>query len=623
MRSKPLVWTHSRPCVHRWLLPEFILITIMKTSLCPMTSGARRRLGGPVARPWHSGCALVALLLSLNTWAQNVLEAPFTRVTSGPVPTQLGMWTAPAWGDYDNDGWLDLFVANFDPAGRNALFHNNLDGTFSRVNTGPIPTETSAQTFGVAWADYDNDGWMDLIISSNSRVFQPCRLYRNTGGGSFVRMLSAEVGSLASDVSHGFGVAWGDYDRDGYLDLFVANGAADIPQKDFLYHNEGNGRFTRITNSMTAPTLATVSGAWTDYDNDGKLDLFLTHVENGNALFRPTGGTEFSDMTGSAGLGDVPSVGTAWGDYDNDGDLDLLVVNMSNGGPITPNWFYRNRGDRTFEGITQGTVAEDQDHFVSGTWVDYDNDGWMDLFVTVLGPGSSAADGVFNRLYHNEGDGTFQLVTRGPLVTQVGGAGGAAWGDYDNDGFLDVCVAYGTVFSSKANALYRNNGNSNDWIKVRCVGTISNRSAIGTKVRVKAKIGGQELRQLRHIGCNQDWVTFNGLDAVFGLGDATLIDTLRVEWPSGIVQEFHNVSAKQTLTIVERTDLTITSSGSGKLEVKLHGPRQQNYRIESSTNLTTWSPVASLIITNADATVSFERVPAESESRRFFRALPE
>src|SRR4029079_1094840 len=129
---------------------------------------------------------------------------------------------------------------------------------------------------------------------------------------------------------------------------------------------------------------------------------------------------------------------------------------------------YRNRGDGTFERITQGAIAEDQDHFVSGTWFDYDNDDWLDLFVTVLGPESFAESGVYNRLYHNKGDGTFQLVTAGPLVTRKGGAGGAAWGDYDNDGFLDVCVPYGTVFSSKASALYRNNSNSNSWIKVKC-----------------------------------------------------------------------------------------------------------------------------------------------------------
>jgi hypothetical protein len=147
--------------------------------------------------------------------------------------------------------------------------------------------------------------------------------------------------------------------------------------------------------------------------------------------------------------------------------------------------------------------------------------------------------------------------------------------------------------------------------------------AVGAKVRVLARIGGQERWQMRQIGCNQDWVAFNSLDAVFGLGDATLVDTLRVEWPSGIVQEFHNVPAKQTLTLVERTDMTIAPSGPGKLQVKLKGPRQQSDRIESSLDLTTWSPVASVTVTQPDATVSLEHVSPAHESRNFFRVFPE
>jgi len=574
-------------------------------------------------------CALATLgaALTFTAGAQPVLEAPFTQITNSPVVTQASQWMTPAWGDYDNDGWLDLFVATFTFGSKHELFHNNHDGTFSKITTGPVANETSAETFGVAWADYDNDGWLDLLVSSANRTFQPSRLYRNSGGGSFVRMKASDVGSLATDAAHAFGVGWADYDRDGFLDLFVANGPTDIPQVDFLFHGERNGRLTRVTNAVTAPELATAHGAWADFDGDGRMDLLIAQLATRNEVYRTDDQGQFTELTDSLPAPDATSmsVGVARGDHDNDGDLDVVIVSFAwEGGPPTRNGFYRNQGDGTFEPVTSAVIAEDEDHFGSGSWVDYDNDGWLDLFVTILGPGTSASDPrVFNRLYHNQGDGTFALVTTGSLVTKTGNAGGAAWGDFDNDGFPDVCVAYGTVFSAQRNALFRNNGNANNWIKVRCVGTDSNRSAIGAKVRVKARIAGVDRWQLRQIGCDQDWIAFNSLDTIIGLGDAAIIDTLRVEWPSGRVQELHNVPVKQTLTIVERTELTIAANGTGSFGLTLKGPRQQRYRMQTSTNLTAWSSVGSVTITNADGTAAYTHTPASGDLSLFFRATPE
>lgn len=568
----------------------------------------------------------LGIALGFQAAAQPALEAPFTQIPDGPVVTQSSQWTTPACGDYDNDGWLDLFVATISSGSRNALFHNNRDGSFSKVTAGPVVTEASPGTYGAAWADYDNDGWLDLLVSSANRSFQPSRLYRNTGNGSFVRQGAAEVGALATDAAHAFGVAWADYDRDGFLDLFVANGPTDIPQVDFLFHNERNGRFARVTNAITTSELATAHGGWADFDGDGHLELLVAQLASSNEFYRTDEQGQFIDLTGNLPPSNTiaASVGVARGDYDNDGDLDMVIINMGWQGPIERNGFCRNRGDGSFEPVTSGLIAEDEEHFASGSWVDYDNDGWLDLFVTVLGPGTSAsAPHVFNRLYHNQGDGTFALVTTGSLVTKAGNAGGAAWGDYDNDGFPDVCVAYGTVFSSQRNALFRNNGNANNWIKVRCVGTDSNRSAIGTKVRVKARIGGREFWQMRQIGCDQDWVAFNSLDAAIGLGDATVIDTLRVEWPSGRVQELREVPVKQTLVLVERTDFSISNRGTGEVELTLKGPRQQRYRVEASTNLTDWATVASVTITNADGTASLRDNHTGNGPQRFFRAAAE
>jgi hypothetical protein len=265
-----------------------------------------------------------------------------------------------------------------------------------------------------------------------------------------------------------------------------------------------------------------------------------------------------------------------------------------------------------FTEITDSPVVAESSMWTIPAWGDYDNDGWPDLFVGTY-DGSAR-----NALFHNERDGTFSKVTTDPLVTDLSPIVlGAAWADYDNDGFLDVCVTYGALFNAQRNALFRNNGNYNSWIKLRCVGTDSNRPAIGTKVRVKARIDGVDRWQMRQIGCDP----INSLDVVIGLRDTSFIDTLRIEWPSGRVQEFHNVAAKQTLTLVERTNLSIASRGTDEIELLLSGPRQQRYRVETSTNLRVWSSVASLTITNADGTAGYTH--ASNEPVLWFRAQPE
>ncbi len=253
-------------------------------------------------------------------------------------------------------------------------------------------------------------------------------------------------------------------------------------------------------------------------------------------------------------------------------------------------------------------------------WVDYDNDGWLDLFVVNH---DSARP---NALYRNLGGGTFVRMPAAaisPVATDAVHSLGAAWGDYDNDGFPDVFVPFGTIFSPQRNGLYRNLGNTNSWTKIRCVGTLSNRSAIGAKVHVKAKIAGADRWQMRQIVSSEGWLTANSLDVLIGLGDATMVDTLRVEWPSGRVQEFHNLPTKQTLVVVERTELAIARASANAFDLAITGPRQQRYRLEASADLTDWSPVASLTITNQDGTATYTHTPAGSGPAKFFRATPE
>jgi hypothetical protein len=558
------------------------------------------------------------LLLTFGTWLAVVVsgrsQSTFTKITTGPVVTDGGYSLGCAWGDYDGDGYLDLFIANGPDAGEsNFLYHNNTNGTFTRITAGSIATDTG-QWRGVCWADFDNDGNLDLAVARTDENAAQVVIYMNNGGGTFTRLPNQTVGGIViSGDGNSFGPEPADYDGDGFLDLFVAR----INGVDWLYHNDGKGGFTSITNNVLgAPTEDSFNATWADYNNDGKPDLFVTVYSDPptNRLYQNLGDGSFKRITsGSVVTDSAHSVSSAWGDYDNDGNLDLFVANGALVGDEN-NFLYHNNGGGTFTRMTSdvvGSIASDAAGFGICAWGDYDNDGYLDLVVTTLGVG--AAPGV-NYLYHNNGDGSFTRILSGSPVEDVGVWVGCAWGDYDNDGFLDLFVTSGGVFSSQNNVLYHNNGNSNNWLKVKCVGTVSNRSAIGAKVRVKATIGGKTFWQLREINPQ------NALLAHFGLGNATSVDLVRIEWPSGAVQEFPNVAAKQFLTFVEPPRLQpLSRLTDGSFQLSLTGGLGLTYDVQRSTNLAQWAPWTTL--TNTQRTMIITDTNAASLTQRFYRAI--
>jgi len=217
-------------------------------------------------------------------------------------------------------------------------------------------------------------------------------------------------------------------------------------------------------------------------------------------------------------------------------------------------------------------------------------------------------------LYHNNGNGTFSKITTGSPVHDGGFSFGVGWADYDNEGFLDLFVANGGTAGPQNNFLYRNNGNSNAWIKIKCVGTASNRSAFGAKIRFQARIGGQSRWQMRQID-GGDGTSGGSLDALFGLGDAKIIDTLRVEWPSGIVQELHEVVPKQFLTLTEPARLQV--SGPGVFRVQSW--KGMAFEMQASTDLQEWSSVTT--VTNLTGTLEVSDPDAANNLQRFYRAL--
>jgi hypothetical protein len=398
-------------------------------------------------------------------------------------------------------------------------------------------------------------------------------------------------------------LAWGDYDNDGNLDIFVAGSATT--SQGLLLHNQGNGRFLTAT-GWTQPRGDTVGSAWADYDNDGRLDLAtsryrLSGIAGSNMLFHNEGNGIFRALTSSPVFSVPDGNAVCWGDYDNDGCLDLFIGRRNN----RPN-LYHNNGNGAFTQVTSGPIATTSSTGIGASWVDYDNDGYLDLFIAGYGSGSF--------LYHNNGDGTFTRVTTGSIVTDSATAWSVAWGDYDNDGFPDLFVAN----ESQNNSLYHNNGNSNNWINVKCEGRISNRAAYGAKVRIKATIGGREMWQLREISRGTGVGGQNDLRAQFGLGNATNVTTLRIEWPSGIIQELQNVAAKQFLTVREPSRL---SGGltNGSLGLGLQGGKGIVYRIDSSEDLAAWSPCT--VLTNSSSSTNLTvpiTVPVQ-----FFRAVEE
>jgi hypothetical protein len=534
--------------------------------------------------------------------ARLTVVSGFAKVTDPPFATDSSGPGTCAWGDYDDDGFIDLFVGNWETRPvNNWLYHNLGNGTFSRVTNNVIATSKGACN-ACAWGDVDNDGKLDLYVCNAANSTKNTNsFYRNLGSGIFSQITT---GAVAVFNNYGVGVTWQDYDNDGYLDLLVAVNialGANFKARNVLLHNSGDGSFTPATDTALSSVMPEQAGAWGDYDEDGRLELVQPVVNSGwpqLALFDNQGEGVFTTVANEISQPSMqhqPGGALAWADYDNDGSLDLFM-----GGRTKNGVFFHNQGGGVFD-----LVLEPSDWGIAAAWGDFDNDGFQDLFV----PQSSFDNSPMPRLYHNNRDGTFTQVSTGKLVRESGYSASCAWGDYDNDGFLDLAFDQGTSMR-----LYHNNGNTNNWLMLKLAGTTSNRSAIGAKVRVKATINHNTFWQMREISgglgvCQSD------LRPHFGLGDATVAEVVRIEWPSGIVQELTNVPARQILTVTEPVQLHSQVAGS----FRFRSWKGLVFEVQSSSDCTSWSRLATA--TNLTGTLEFSDPEAPRHDARFYRVV--
>jgi hypothetical protein len=505
--------------------------------------------------------------------------------------------------DYDLDGWPDIYFTNAPTVemalagkkARGALYHNNGDGTFTEV-TDKAGVGDAGWAMGACVGDYNNDGWPDLYVTA----FGPNTLYRNNGDGTFTDVTrEARVG----DPRWSTGCAFGDYDGDGWVDLLVANYVdfrlGDLPKfgegancqyrglavqcgpkglkgaGDALYHNNGDGTFTDVSKAAGVSDPNGYYGlgvVWADLNEDGRPDAFVANDTTPNFLYRNEGQGRFSEIAYVAGAAvsenGTPQacMGVALGDYLHAGRLSLFVTNFSE----EYNTLYRNEGKLTFTDVSyaSGTASSSLPYVGWGAgFFDLDNDGWLDLLVVNghVYPQVDTRDiGTKYRqpklLYINKRDGTFREASRdvGTALSVPRVSRGAAFGDLDNDGDIDVVVG---DLDGPPMILRNDGGNRNNWITLELRGARGNRLALGARVKVVAG----KLSQVDEVRSGDSYLSQNDFRLHFGLGKAERVDRVEIRWPSGKTETLQNLAARSFYSVKE-----------GEGVVPSLGRRQQN-----------------------------------------------
>jgi len=454
-----------------------------------------------------------------------------------------------AVGDYDNDGWPDLYFSG-GSAGRGALYRNQQGRSFEELAEQAGVALAGVEAAGAVFADYDGDGWLDLLVTGVNE--SPSSLLRNKGDGRF-EDVTAESG--LSGLKHSFSASFADYDRDGDLDLYIGHWAP--PQNTAqLWRNNGDKTFSDVTQQagLAESEMNDFSANFSDIDNDGWLDLLIVADFDTTQVYRNNQDGRFSLIT-TEDISDENGMGSAVGDYDNDGDLDWFVSSIDSGG-ISGNRLYKNRGDGTFFDVTEKSAVRYGGWAWGSCFADFNQDGYLDIF-QVNGYGRPAINyhGESNLqtsvLFISRGKGWFRGISFVEQAELLGVADqahgrGVSCMDYDRDGDLDIIIAN----NNQPPTIYRNNGvEGRNFLNIRLTGISTNRQAVGARVFVKAD-GKQQMRELR-IGSN--YLSQDLVEAHFGLNDAKVVDELHIVWPSQQSTTLYDVQVNQFLQFDQAT----------------------------------------------------------------------
>ena len=516
-----------------------------------------------------------------------------------------------AFYDYDHDDWLDIFLVNGsrlegfrrgeEPVSR--LFKNNRDGTFTDV-TLKAGLGHSGWGQGCCVGDFDNDGWDDLFIS----YYGQNMLYRNNGNGTFTDV-TAKAGltqaQAATKPRWNSGCAFLDYDRDGHLDLFVANyidfdiKTAPLPEaagctykgiqvacgppglqggKNILYHNNGNGTFTDVSQKAgmweTVGTYA-LSVSVSDIDNDGWPDIYVANDSTAATFYQNQKDGTFKDVAIEAGIAYSPDgkpqagMGVSIGDFNRDGLFDIVKTNFAG----DTDSLYLNLGDGTFEDHTYLSGLGVNTRYLGWGvgFFDMDNDGWLDILISnghvypeVDGTPIDAAYAQQKYLYRNLRNGQYEEVTAqgGPGISAPAAARGCAFGDFDNDGDVDVVV---NCVNSLPQLLRCDSTTGRNWIKIRTVGVKANRSGIGARISVTTQVSGKPFVQMEEVRSGGSYYSQNDLRIHFGLDHAAKAAVVEIRWPSGSTDTLHDLDANHLYVVQEGGKILKTMAmGAGK-----------------------------------------------------------
>ncbi|MBT8195734.1 MAG: VCBS repeat-containing protein, partial [Bacteroidia bacterium] len=451
--------------------------------------------------------------------------------------------------DYNNDGWDDLTFASKD--GDTLYFYENNNGTFQKV-VPPLVTNTT-EIKQVLWCDYDNDGDNDLLVTA---YLQPNKLYRNDGNLNLVDVTNA-VG-IPTDSDPTYSANWTDFNNDGHVDLYLCNRSTLLTQySNRLYKNDSLGNFTDVTISANVQGLshAVFASVVFDFNNDGWPDIYTVDDHHTiNSLYKNNGDETFAEVGASSGAGlSMEAMGVTSGDFDNDGYIDLYIANTPPG-----NKLLMNNGNETF---TENADSAGVGFYGLGWGVQaFDFDLDMDLDIYCSGELQPAQGFISSALYENIGNADFLLVTGNGMEADTLKSYGNAIGDFDNNGYPDLAVnniSYiinGDTTISTFQLWENSGGNGNNFLKIKLEGVQSNRNGIGSLIEVYA--GG--IKQIRYTTCGESYISQNSLSVIFGLGTHALADSVIITWPSGTVDILYNIIGNQKISIIEGSTIAST-----------------------------------------------------------------